>query len=105
MISLRLLVLFILLLTLVAGSMAASGHRMFVGQSLTAGISAIYDDGEPAADASVQVFLNGELYSQNQTDSTGFFRIPLPGTGAGDWMFVISKDGHDEVIQFSIKES
>ncbi len=101
----RLLVLLILLLTLVAGSMAASGHRMFVGQSLTAGISAIYDDGEPAADASVQVFLNGELYSQNQTDSTGFFRIPLPGTGAGDWMFVISKDGHDEVIQFSIKES
>jgi len=88
-----------------AGSMAASGHRMFVGQSLTLGISAIYDDGEPAADASVQVFLNGALYSQNQTDSTGFFRIPLPGTGAGDWMFVISKDGHDEVIQFSIKES
>jgi len=104
-ISLRLLVLFILLLTLVAGSMAASGHRMFVGQSLTAGISAIYDDGEPAADASVQVFLNGELYSQNQTDSTGFFRIPLPGTGAGDWMFVISKDGHDAGIQFSMKES
>ena len=87
------------------GSMAASEHRTLVGQSLTAGISAIYDDGEPAADASVQVFLNGELYSQNQTDSTGFFRIPLPGTGAGDWMFVISKDGHDEVIQFSIKES
>jgi hypothetical protein len=104
-IGLRLLVLLILLLTLMAGSMAASGHRMFVGQSLTVGISAIYDDGEPAAEASVQVFLNGALYSQNQTDSSGFFRMPLPGTGAGDWRFVISGDGHDEVIQFSIKES
>jgi hypothetical protein len=104
-IGLRSLVLLILLLTLMTGSMTASEHRTLVDQSLTVGISAIYDDGEPAADASVQVFLNGELYSQNQTDSTGFFRIALPGTGAGDWRFVISGDGHDEVIQFSIKES
>lgn len=57
---------------------------MFLGQSLTVGLSAIYDDGEPAGDASVQVFLDGVLYSQNKTDSTGLFRMDLPGTGAGD---------------------
>ena len=56
-----------------AGSMAASGHRMFVGQSLTLGISAIYDDGEPAADASVQVFLNGVAYSQKRR-----FHLSIP---------------------------
>lgn len=100
----RSLILLILLLTLMAGSMTACGHRMFVGQSLTVGLSAIYDDGEPAAQASVQVFRDGVLYSQNQTDSKGFFRMTLPGAGTGEWRFVISGDDHEETIQFSIKE-
>lgn len=98
----RSIILLILFLALIAASMTASGHRMFVGQSLTVGISAIYDDGEPAAQASVQVFRDGDLYSENQTDSTGLFRMALPGTGAGDWRFVVFGEGHEEVIQFSI---
>ena len=82
--------------------MTSYGHRMFVGQSLTVGLSVIYDDGVPAACTSVQVFLDGVPHSQNKTDSIGLFRMDLPGTRAGDWRFVISRDGHDNVIQFSI---
>jgi hypothetical protein len=104
-IILRSIILLILFLALMASSMTASGHRMFVGQSLTVGLSAIYDDGEPAAQASVRVFRDGALYSQNQTDSTGFFRMALPGAGAGDWMFVVSGDDHEEVIEFSINST
>lgn len=93
-----------LILLLIAGSMTASGHRMFLGQSMTIGLSAIYDDGEPAAQASVQVFRNGVLYSENQTDSTGFFRLAMPGRGTGDWRFVVSGDGHEEVVELSIND-
>lgn len=103
--KLRLFILVVLILALTASSMPASGHRMFVGQSISIGLSAIYDDGEPAAFASVEVFRDGVLYSQNQTDSTGFFRVALPGNGTGDWKFVVSGEGHDEVTEFSIKPS
>jgi len=102
--KLRYLILLTLILTLIAGSMTATGHRMFLGQSMTVSLSAIYDDGEPAAQASVQVFRDGALYSQNQTDTTGFFSMGLPGKGIGDWKFVVSGEGHEEVTQFSIKE-
>ena len=98
-------ILVMLILALTASSMTASGHRMFVGQSISIGLSAIYDDGEPAAFASVEVFRDGVLYSQNQTDSTGFFRVALPGNGTGDWKFVVSGEGHNEVTEFSIKPS
>ena len=101
----RLFILVVLILALTASSMPASGHRMFVGQSISIGLSAIYDDGEPAALASVEVFRDGVLYSQNQTDSTGFFRVALPGNGTGDWKFVVSGEGHNEVTEFSIKPS
>jgi len=103
--KLRLFILVVLILALTASSMTASGHRMFVGQSISIGLSAIYDDGEPAALASVEVFRDGVLYSQNQTDSTGFFRVALPGNGTGDWKFVVSGEGHNEVTEFSIKPS
>ncbi|HPS92071.1 MAG TPA: hypothetical protein PKV33_07935 [Methanothrix sp.] len=102
--KLRPIILLALILLLIAGSMTASGHRMFLGQSMTIGLSAIYDDGEPAAQASVLVFRNGVLYSENQTDSTGFFRLALPGRGTGDWRFVVSGDGHEEVVELSIND-
>lgn len=102
--KLRVLILLTLILALITGSMTATGHRMFLGQSMTVSLSAIYDDGEPAAQASVQVFRDGVLHSQNQTDSTGFFRMALPGKGTGVWKFVVSGEGHEEVIQFSVKE-
>ena len=79
--KLRPIIFLALILFLVAGSMTASGHRMFLGQSMTIGLSAIYDDGEPAAQASVQVFRDGVLYRENQTDSTGFFRMALTWKG------------------------
>lgn len=100
----RFFIIATLILVLISGSMTASGHRMFLGQSMTVSLSAIYDDGEPAALASVQVFRDGILYSQNQTDSSGFFRMALPGKGTGDWKFVVSGDGHDEVIEFCIND-
>jgi len=103
--KLRRFILVMLILALMASSMTASGHRMFVGQSVSIGLSAIYDDGEPAAFASVEVFQDGVLYSQNQTDSTGFFRVALPGNGTGEWKFVVSGEGHDEVTEFSLKPS
>ncbi len=102
--KLRPIILIALFLLLIAGSMTASGHRMFLGQSMTVSLSAIYEDGEPAAQASIQVFRDGRLYSQNQTDSTGFFRMALPGKGTGDWKFVVSGDGHEEVIELSIND-
>jgi hypothetical protein len=102
--KLRFLILITMILVLIAGSMTASGHRMFLGQSMTVSLSAIYDDGEPAALASVQVFRDGVLHSQNQTDSTGFFRMALPGKGTGDWKFVVSGEGHEEVIEYSIND-
>jgi hypothetical protein len=102
--KLKLFIIATLILVLISGSMTASGHRMFLGQSMTVSLSAIYDDGEPAALASVQVFCDGILYSQNQTDSTGFFRMTLPGKGTGNWKFVVSGEGHDEVIEFLIND-
>lgn len=102
--KLRPIILITLILLFIAGSMTASGHRMFLGESMTVGLSAIYDDGEPAAQASVQVFRDGALYSENQTDSTGFFRMALPGKGTGDWKFAVSGDGHEEVIELSIND-
>lgn len=100
----RTIILLALVLALIACSMNASGHRMFVGQRMTVSLSAIYDDGEPAADASVKVFRDGKLFSENRTDSTGFFKMALPGKGTGDWKFVVSGDGHEEVAHFSIKD-
>ena len=102
--KLRFLILITMILVLIAGSMTAGGHRMFLGQSMTVSLSAIYDDGEPAALASVQVFRDGVLYSQNQTDSSGFFRMALPGKGTGDWKFVVCGEGHEEVIEYSIND-
>jgi hypothetical protein len=102
--KLRFFIIATLILILISGSMTASGHRMFLGQSMTLSLSAIYDDGEPAALASVQVFRDGVLYSQNQTDPSGFFRMALPGKGTGEWRFVVSGDGHDEVIEFRIND-
>lgn len=102
--KLRSIVLLTLILALIACSMNATGHRMFVGQRMTVALSAIYDDGEPAADASVKVFRDGELYSENKTDSTGFFQMALPGKGTGDWKLVVSGEGHEEAAHFSIRD-
>lgn len=93
-----------LILVLMACSMTASAHRMFVGQSMSVGLSAIYDDGEPAQNALIKVFRDGELYSENNTSSTGYFQMSLPGKGTGDWKFVVSGEGHEEEVHFSITQ-
>jgi hypothetical protein len=102
--KLRTIILLGLVLALIVCSMNAAGHRMFVGQRMTVSLSAIYDDGEPAAGASVQVFRDSALFSENKTVSTGFFQMVLPGKGTGDWKFVVSGDGHEEATHFSIKD-
>jgi len=93
----------ILILALVLSSGLAAGHRMFVGQRATVDLYAIFDDGEPAASASVQVYRDGVLYAENKTDSTGRFTMVLPGTGSGDWRFLVSGGGHEEDISMSIR--
>jgi len=52
---LKRLIFAILVLALVLETMPAFGHRMFIGQRVTVDLYAIFDDGEPAKDASVQV--------------------------------------------------
>jgi len=101
---LRSLVILALILALVACSMNASGHRMFVGQKMTVTLSAVYDDGDPASDASVQIFRDGALYSENKTNPAGVFSMVLPEKGVGDWKFVVSCDGHEEETHFSIRD-
>ncbi|OPX79776.1 MAG: hypothetical protein A4E50_01823 [Methanosaeta sp. PtaB.Bin087] len=100
----RSLVVLALILALIGGSMNAAGHRMFVGQRMTVSLSAIYDDGEPAIEASIQVFRDGSLYSENKTDYAGSFSMVLPEKGTGDWRFVVSSDGHEEETHFSIRD-
>lgn len=102
--KLRRPIILTLILVLMACSMTASAHRMFVGQSMSVGLSAIYDDGEPAQNALIKVFRDGEPYSENHTSSTGYFQMSLPGKGTGDWKFVVSGEGHEEIVHFSIKQ-
>ncbi|VVB72888.1 Uncharacterised protein [uncultured archaeon] len=96
-------ILAILILALILGLVPAQGHRMFVGQKMTVDLYAIFDDGEAANDASVQVFWDGVLYAENRTDSTGRFTFSLPGKGTGEWRFLVSGGGHEESIYMSIK--
>lgn len=49
--------------------------RMFVGRKMTVTISEVYDDGDLASDASVQIFRDGALYSENKTNPAGVFGI------------------------------
>ncbi|OPY52845.1 MAG: hypothetical protein A4E48_00977 [Methanosaeta sp. PtaU1.Bin060] len=93
----------ILIIALVIGSCPAQGHRMFIGQKMTIDLYAIFDDGEAARNATVQIYRDGELYAENKTDSTGRFTLPLPGKGTGDWRFLISEGGHEESAFISIK--
>lgn len=100
----RSLVILALILALVACSVNAAGHRMFVEQKMTVTLSAVYDDGDPASDASVQIFRDGAIYSENKTNPAGVFSMVLPEKGVGDWRFVISCDGHSEETRFSIRD-
>jgi hypothetical protein len=103
--KLRWLVILALILALVACNMNASGHRVFVGQKMTVTLSAVYDDGDPASDASVQVFRDGVLYSENKTNPAGVFSMVLPEKGVvGDWRFVVSCDRHEKETHFSIRD-
>lgn len=99
---LKRLIMAILILALVLETVPAFGHRMFVGQRMTVDLYAIFDDGEPAKDASVQVFRDGELYAENKTDSSGKFSMVLPGKGTGDWKFLVSGGGHAETATIYI---
>lgn len=96
------LILAILVLALVLETVPAFGHRMFIGQRVTVDLYAVFDDGEPAKDSSVQVFRDGELYAENKTDSTGRFSLVLPGKGTGDWKFLVSGGGHEETATIYI---
>ena len=93
-----------LILALIMGSLNASGHRMFVGQRMTVTLSAVYDDGDPVAEASVLVFRDGSLYSENKTDYAGSFSMVLPGKGTGEWRFVVFAEGHQEETHLSISD-
>jgi nickel transport protein len=96
-------ILAILILALILSSGLACGHRMFVGQRVTVELTGVFDDGEPAADASVRVYRDGELYAENKTDSTGRLTLVLPGKGTGDWRFLVSGSGHEEEAFLSIR--
>ncbi|MDF0591388.1 hypothetical protein [Candidatus Methanocrinis natronophilus] len=93
-------VILVLLILVTAGM--AEAHRMFVGQSVSLEIFAIYDDGEPARKADVMVYRfnattqNYDLYQEGVTDSQGIYSMTLPGKGTGDWRYKISQHGHAE---------
>jgi len=101
--NMKKIVLILLVLALILGAMPAFGHRMFIGQRMTVDLTAIYDDGEPASDATVQIFRDGDLYAENRTDSAGRFSMVLPGKGTGDWKYLVSGGGHEESATISIK--
>ncbi len=75
---------------------AASGHRMFVGQRITLDLYVLYDDGSPAGNATVKLYQDGKLFTENVTDAQGKVSISLPGKGTGKWQYVVSDGGHTE---------
>lgn len=75
---------------------AASGHRMFVGQRMSLDLYVLYDDGSPAANATVKLYQDGKLFLENVTDALGRISIALPGKGTGKWQYVVSDGGHTE---------
>jgi nickel transport protein len=81
----------------------ASAHRMFVGQRVTLDLYAIFDDGTPAKNATVQVYRDDVLFSENSTDSKGRFTLVLPGKGSGKWRCEVSSSGHTEEVNINIE--
>lgn len=78
------------------------GHKMFVGQRINVDVFGIFEDGQPAQDAEVEIYLYNEtgqlyeLYNQTNTGSRGMVTVTLPGDGAGRWRFDVSVAGHEE---------
>ena len=93
----------LLILAILLTSGMANAHRMFVGQRVTLDLYAIFDDGTPAKNASVQVYRDGALFSKNSTDSTGKFTLVLPGKGSGKWRCEVSSSGHTEEVNINIE--
>ncbi len=86
----------------------ASGHNMFVGQRLNVDISAIFENGEPARNADVNIYRYNEtielyeLYNQTVTDSKGMLTVALPGKGTGNWRLDVSCAGHKKELFINI---
>ena len=78
------------------------GHKMFVGQRINVDVFGIFEDGQPAQDAKVEIFQYNEtdkqyeLYNRTNTGSRGMVTVALPGDGAGRWRFDVSVAGHQE---------
>ena len=78
------------LFTLLCGGVA-SGHNMFVGQRVNVDICAVFENGEPARNADVNIYRYNETcelyepYNQTVTDSKGMLTVALPGKGTGNW--------------------
>ncbi len=100
----------LILLALVLGSGMASAHRMFVGQRINVETYAIFDDGSPANDASVNVYRENatsglyDLYCEDRADSSGKYALSLPGKGTGSWLFEFSAGGHKEELFVTISD-
>ncbi|MHC1631021.1 MAG: hypothetical protein ACXQT4_01810 [Methanotrichaceae archaeon] len=90
----KLIVLLVLVVFLCAGM--ASGHRMFVTDRINIETCAIFEDGQPAQNATVKIYWNDVLYNETVTDSSGMVTIALPGKGTGEWRFEVSCSGHKE---------
>jgi nickel transport protein len=84
---------------------SSNAHRMFIGQRMTLDIYANYDDGSPAANATVKLYQDGQLFTENATDANGRFTMVLPGKGTGKWHYEIVGTGHTEKGYINVDNS
>lgn len=78
------------------------GHKMFVGQRINIDVFGVFEDGQPAQDAKVDIYLYNEtgklyeLFNRTTTGSRGMATVSLPENGAGRWRFDVSVAGHQD---------
>ncbi len=102
----KIIVLLALFMLLCGG--VASGHNMFVDQRVNVDIFAVFEGGEPARNADVNIYQYNEAcelyepYNQTVTDSRGMLTVALPGRGTGNWRFDVSCAGHKKKLFINI---
>ena len=99
----------LLIIVAILSTGMACSHKMYVGQRVNVDVYAIFEDGQPARNADVEVYRYNDssecyddLYNQTATDSSGMVTITLPGKGTGKWKIGISSSGHKEETYLNI---
>jgi len=95
----------IILIVFLLDTGLSSAHRMFIGQRMTLDLYANYDDGSPAANSTVKLYQDGNLFAENTTDEMGRFTVVLPGKGTGIWHYEIESGEHTEKGYINVDNS